>query len=262
MDKTEYTGFFAEFYDILHQNQKDVKAYLEIAKQYGSNILEIGSGTGRILVPLAKEGFHVTGLELNQDMIEICRQKLEKEPMEVRERIHLVQGDMRDFLLHSQFDLIIAPCNVINHLLNSGDLEKALICIRQHLSANGVLIIDNSMPDMKAMVESNGIEEVFEFVHPAKGTRIVDRFRASYDFVNQLEFDMITITEYDGEKKLREAKAQEIFTYYHPRELRVALKHCGYEIIEERGSLLNGGAITEKSREMVFFCKALHTIEK
>lgn len=254
MSDSEYGGFFAEFYDILHSNLDDVEVYKELADQYGPHILEVGSGTGRILLPLAREGFEVTGLELNEDILEICRKKIEEESHGVVENVELIEGDMRDFDLDKKFDLIIAPCNVICHLIKRSDLKQTLSCFRDHLFEDGVLVIDNSMPDVESMVENNGEEQMLEFTHPENGRKIVNKFTPSYDFVEQIERDSIVIKEFDGETKTREAEVEEKLTFYFPKELREILRSEGFEIFEERGSLNKEAPIDENSDEMVFLC--------
>lgn len=252
---SEYSEFFAEFYDILHSHLEDVDAYKELADRFGPKILELGSGTGRILVPLAKEGHDITGLEVDSNMLDVCREKLERMEDKVCKDVDLVKADMRDFELCESFDLILMPCNLINYLTDISDLKKTLSCVKKHLSDDGVLIVDNSVPDVERMVEHDGEEQVFEYENPRNGRKIVDSFTATYDFVEQIEHDKIVISEYEGQKKIREAEIQERLTFYFPRELRNIIENQGYEIFEERGSLQGCGPITEESEEMVFFCR-------
>ncbi len=255
---SEYEGFFAEFYDILHADLPDVAAYVDFARLYGPEILELGSGTGRLTIPLARAGNAVTGLELSPGMLGQCRRKLETESQVVQSRITLMQGDMTDFQIPRMFDLAIAPCNTFCHMLSLEDMTKAMSCIHGNLREGGMLIIDNSLPDIAAMVESGGKEEVLEFTHPEKNTRIVDRFTPEYDFLNQMEHDHIVLQEYDGESIVREAESQVTLTWFFPRELEFMIQRCGFQVMETRGSLTEGGGITENSREMVFICRRIH----
>jgi SAM-dependent methyltransferase len=80
-----FSGFFAEFYDILHAGLDDVDAYVEYASRFGPRVLELGCGTGRILIPLACAGFTVTGVDSSGDMIAICRERLGYEPEDVQQ---------------------------------------------------------------------------------------------------------------------------------------------------------------------------------
>ncbi|MDD4663521.1 MAG: class I SAM-dependent methyltransferase, partial [Caldisericia bacterium] len=180
IEKNEYTGFFAEFYDRLHESDDDINAYIQFGKKYGHRILELGSGTGRILIPLAKAGCIVTGLEFSQDMINIAVQKLNKESLPTIERCTILNGDATNFLLDQVFDLIIAPCNFINHFPTFEQLELMFSCVKKHMTASTVLVVDNSVPSLQAWIETNGKEEVFEFDGPDRDKKIIDRFTASF----------------------------------------------------------------------------------
>lgn len=252
----QYSGFFAEFYDIIHAGLGDVESWIEFGRRFGPGILELGSGTGRITIPLAKAGFTVTGIDLSDDMIRRYKAKLALEDEGTRSRVSIVKGDITRFQLERQFDLAIAPCNVINHLWEPGKLSQALTRARHHLKDSGVFILDNSIPDIQYMAGVNGVERVFEFEHPLTGTRIVDRFKSNYDFVNQLEHDSITIEEYDDSGNLlRHATSQGTMAYFFPRELRLLLESSGFAIFHEQGSLLEDSPIGPESTEMVFFCR-------
>ncbi len=251
--QNEYQGFFAEFYDILHAEQSDINAYIEFGNKYGNDILELGSGTGRLLIPLVENGFMVTGLELNEDMINICNKKLKE--IKMKDNAHIIRGTMTNFNLNRKFDLIIAPCNVINHLLNENDFSDMLNCVKRHLKKDGVFIIDNSIPDIKMLSQKDGVEEQFKFVNPINNNIIIDKFTAKYDYVNQIEYNHIRLEEYHNDELVRTAETNEKLVYYFPREIRNHLKYNNFTIVEERGALLSKGRITEKSNEMVFICK-------
>ncbi len=254
-DSTEHSGLFAEFYDILHAGNQDISGYLELADKYGPRVLELGSGTGRILLALAKENYQVTGIEISRDMLKICREKLAEENQEIKNNVTLIAGDIKEVSLENAFDLILAPCNLLNYFLEVSEIKQIFKRVEEHLAAEGVFIVDNSIPDIPFMVENNGKEEVFRFTNPKTGRLLVDRFTASYDFVNQLEYDQIELEEYQGDQLVRSAETRETLTYFFPRELKLMLESSGLKIIEERGSLLEPRPITENSSEMVFICR-------
>jgi len=82
-------------------------------------------------------------------MLEICRKKIEEESDKSIENIDLVKGDMRDSQIGRKFDLVIAPCHMICHLIEISDFKDALSYFKEHLAEDGVLVIDNSRPDIK-----------------------------------------------------------------------------------------------------------------
>ena len=238
MTQGMYSGFFTEFYDILHAGLPDVDSYLEFARKFGPEVLELGSGTGRILIPLARAGFHVTGVDCSDDMLLRCQAKLGMEDETVRSRVTVIKQDITQLHLKKQFDLIIAPCNMINHFLEHTTLIKALQSVKRHLKPTGVFILDNSIPDIPYMVDINRVERIAAFEHPLTGTTIIDRFTTMYDFVNQLEHNVIRLEEYDeADNLLREASYSCTMTYYFPRELKLILEISGLEVFHEQESL-------------------------
>lgn len=115
--------FVARLYDqvIPYRNRPDVDFFVEAAKQSGGPVLEVGCGTGRILLPTARSGIPVTGLDLSEYMLDVCRQELEKEPRKVQDRVSLIHGDMRNFSLGKKFPLITLPFRPFQHLLTVED---------------------------------------------------------------------------------------------------------------------------------------------
>ena len=89
---SEYEGLFAEFYDILHAGQTvDVGVFLDLAVERGGPALELGCGTGRVLVPLAAAGVEATGIDSSRDMLAILTRKLSDVPEDSRP--HLIRAD-------------------------------------------------------------------------------------------------------------------------------------------------------------------------
>lgn len=251
-----YSGFFAEFYDILHANLSDIDSYVEFGKSYGPEILELGSGTGRILIPLAQAGFNVTGVDLSDHMIARCLAKINPENKALKKRVTISKQDITELDLGKKFDLIIAPCNLINHFVEQAKLKQALDCIVNHLKQTGVFILDSSIPDIPYMVYMNCIERIFTFEHPLTGTKIVNRLTSTYDFIHQLEHNLIYLEEYDETGNLlREANSSGTMAYFFPRELKLILEFSGLEVFHEQGSLLANSPIGPDSTEMVYFCR-------
>ena len=69
-------------------------------------MLEVGCGTGRILIPTARAGIEIVGLDLSPHMLAVCRERLLKEPSEVQARVQLIEADMRQFSLGQVFKLV------------------------------------------------------------------------------------------------------------------------------------------------------------
>ena len=247
MEKSEYTGFFASFYDRLHADSDDVRHYPGILLPYGKRVLEIGCGTGRIAVPLANAGFAVTGLENEEEMLAILHAK--DYP---KERLTVVRGDARSFHMDEAFDSVLLGCNFVNHFVDSGELLQVLRCCHAQLRPGGLLLIDCSLPDLEYMHASNGVAELFKFP-TEQGTVIHDSFCPNYDFANQIETDIISLKEYRDDELVREADTVMTLTFYMPRELRSLLREAGFTIIKESGELGCDVPIGQRYSAMVFY---------
>ncbi len=72
-DSSGYTEYAhtAEFYDhvLPYRQRQDVEFFVELARQSGGPVLEVGSGTGRVLIPTARAGIEITGLDLSPSML-------------------------------------------------------------------------------------------------------------------------------------------------------------------------------------------------
>ncbi len=246
----QYQGLFARFYDLIQNTCFELPAYLDFMNKYGHKILELGCGTGRLTIPLAQNGAIITGIDLNNDMLEICTRKT---PESVK--IDLIVGDITNYSIEETFDLVIAPCNVINHLLSLEQVNMMIKCSKKHLKAGGRLIIDNSIPPLTEMIEGNGKLEIIDFPDKTNGTVIKDYYLPTYDFVNGLEYDKIKLEEYKDGIIVNCEEIEEAMAFYYPRELRYLILQNDLEIEKEIGSLKKGTPLTMNSREMVFICR-------
>ena len=99
----ESARFYAldERYDSLDPDKaatdEDVRFFISEAQQRGGPVLEIGCGPGRVLIPLARAGYAVTGVDSSPEMLTRVRKNVAREPEDVRRRITIRQGDMRRF---------------------------------------------------------------------------------------------------------------------------------------------------------------------
>ncbi|HXG21469.1 MAG TPA: class I SAM-dependent methyltransferase [Methylomirabilota bacterium] len=243
----EYTGVDADFYDHCFLGlEGDVQFYLEEAKKTGSPVLEIGCGTGRILLPIAQAGVPVVGLDRSGRMLEILRRKLAQLSPDTQSRIELIEGDMRDFSLGRQFDLITIPYRAFLHLLTSKAQRQALACIREHLSDEGRLIFNIFDPSHELIAARLGplgaaLHKDSEFVHPDSGHRVIVWFTGQYDPEQQLLDAYFIFEELDNQGSLI-AKTYSPLTlrYIYRYEMRYLLELCGYEVEALYGDFQRG----------------------
>ncbi|NIM95824.1 MAG: methyltransferase domain-containing protein [Anaerolineales bacterium] len=233
---TEYQ-FVAEFYDYVepYQSRGDVSFYVEMALASEGRVLEIGCGTGRVLIPIARAGREITGLDLSPSMIETCRNNVSDEPEEVQKRITLLQADMRDFHIDRTFSLAIIPFRPFQHLVTVEDQRNCLNAIWRHLSPNGTFILDVFNPSLPHLTDDSYLSESGEepeFQMP-DGRTVLRRHRTvSRDLFNQINDNELIyyITHPDGreERLVHRFKMRYLFRF----EAEHLLARAGFEIVE------------------------------
>ncbi|MEA2090284.1 MAG: class I SAM-dependent methyltransferase [Thermoproteota archaeon] len=131
----------AKFYD-LFGSKNDLEFYRELALQTGKEALELGVGTGRVAIPLAKAGITVVGIDNSVHMLRVAREKLAKETEAVRRRVILKRGDMRNFELKQSFPFIYIPASTFDHNITVEEQKRTLNCVYKHLEKNGTFAFD------------------------------------------------------------------------------------------------------------------------
>jgi SAM-dependent methyltransferase len=147
-DSTLQTAELAAIYDAIYADREDAGFWQAIAAAAGGGpLLELGCGTGRVLLPLARAGHEITGLDLSAVMLERCHAKLHFEPPAVRDRVRLLAADMTSFDAGRRFAAIICPFGGFQQLRT---VEQQLACLercRAHLLPHGTLVLDLPNPD-------------------------------------------------------------------------------------------------------------------
>ncbi len=85
----DFESALVEFYDVLpgYAGREDVRFYVDLALEVGGPVLELGCGTGRVLIPIARSGVSITGVDGSAGVLARCRSKLYAEPPGVRARV-------------------------------------------------------------------------------------------------------------------------------------------------------------------------------
>lgn len=134
----------APFYD-LFASENDVSYYKELGLQCGS-ALEIGVGTARVALELARAGVEVWGIDNSLQMLKEAEKKLQKESETVQKRVRLFEADMRSFNLDRTFLFVYIPSSTIQHCAMQEDQISCLKAINKHLSKNGLLAFNLILP--------------------------------------------------------------------------------------------------------------------
>lgn len=144
-------GLSAAFYDVVsnaYPFRGDVDFYADLAGPAGASVLELGCGTGRIVIALAGRGYGVFGVDLAPAMLQRAALKCQRLPPEVGGRIALMQGDMTGVALGRAFDAVIVPFYGFAHLATLEARAETLAVIARHLRPGGRTAIHLPSPAM------------------------------------------------------------------------------------------------------------------
>jgi SAM-dependent methyltransferase len=155
----EYEGLLARNYDALYDVMRgpssDVAFYRELARESGGPVLELGCGTGRVLLPIAALGIPCVGVDPSPAMLAVLRGK------NPPPHLDLVTGRMETFDLGGRrFPLVTAPFRVFQHLLDVDAQLAALANIRRHLAPGGAFAFDVFDPRLGLLATPDEKEQV------------------------------------------------------------------------------------------------------
>jgi SAM-dependent methyltransferase len=149
----EYYGLMATFWDLFRgdtSNWHDRFFYLNVVRKYGQPVLDVGCGTGRILLDFMGQGIDIDGFDNSPDMLALCKQKAER--LNLKPTVY--QQEMDKLSLPRKYQTILVPSSSFQLLLESTLPPIALKRFFDHLFPGGVLV----MPFMTLWKEGDPLE--------------------------------------------------------------------------------------------------------
>src|SRR5260370_9108311 len=251
-----YDSFVADYYDeapVVSGRLQDVAFYRDAVREFGDRVMEVGWGTGRIMMALADAGKRINGLDLSERMLERAVKKRAALNKEARERVHLVQGDMARFDLGETFRLVIIPFRPFQHLLEVQQQVDCLECVRKHLAPGGRLILDVFQTDAERMHDPVHMRElpVTEYkTADGRQVRITERVPAVHRAEQRDDVELIiSITHRDGRQE-RLVFAWPL-RYFFRYEVEHLLARCGFRVTALYGNF-DRSVLDDSSPEMIF----------
>ncbi|HUW31699.1 MAG TPA: class I SAM-dependent methyltransferase [Planctomycetota bacterium] len=230
---------FYDFYDGAEFRQDQLRMYSDLAAEIGTPILELACGTGIIAIELARKGIRVTGLDIDPDMLDAARRKLAGEDAQVRERVDLVEADMKEFDLGRTFHGIFIPTNSWGYLTKTADHRSCLQSVLRHLDDGGVLAIEEnyySPDDLARMAQRRSIPTIqMARVNPATERFTTFHWTTTHvDFEQQVIHSRRFIEEVQGDGAVRRyvppgggAVRKHFFNRF---ELQLLLEQAGFQM--------------------------------
>lgn len=216
-----------DLYDLVNQFDYDLPFYKRLIKCFdSSSILELCCGTGRLTIPLAKEGYYMTGIDINESMLAKAKEKARLQDIE---NCHFVQGDVITFDLNKYFSFIFIPFNSMHHIFNLHDLERFLKCVHQHLLPNGTFVIDILNPNIEFIVSHKDKTSLY---------KKIKMNNSSIEIKQTMEYD--ALYQVNRVKWIYNMQENEVvqnldMRLFFPQEVEAILKYNGFKIISKMG---------------------------
>jgi ubiquinone/menaquinone biosynthesis C-methylase UbiE len=221
----------APFYDLeFDEFQSDVELYLGYAQLVGGPVLELGCGTGRLLEPLVRSGYSVTGLDNSEAMTERALTRLRDAGLS--DRAIIVTGDMRDLqgFETDAFRLVFIAINSFLHLHSRADQLQTLTQIRRVLHRDGLLVIDVFNPTPETLTRMDD-HYTFDAEWTLDSGSTVQRYShrqldsSEQRITTRLFYDLIAL---DGTVTRRTTSY--VMRYVHRFELESLLSEAEFEL--------------------------------
>jgi ubiquinone/menaquinone biosynthesis C-methylase UbiE len=227
----EYYGMMAEFWDLFRGDTstwEDRFFYLDVVKKYGQPVLDVGCGTGRILLDFTQQGIDIDGIDNSPEMLERLQRKAEK--LNLKPTVY--QQDMDTLDVARKYQTILVPSSSFQLLLDENLPSAAIRRFYEHLLPGGVL----AMPFMTIWKEGDPLVSEFtsEVVRPEDGATIRRRSHTRFDLKTNFEH---TIDRYeiirDGNVVASEEHEQSPATRSYTQQQAVALyQQAGFKNIQ------------------------------
>ena len=227
----------AELYDLEHAGyDDDLDLYRQLAQATDLPLLELGCGSGRLLVPLAMAGSPVTGLDRSPSML--ARAAAAAATAGVADRVTLRRGSMveADEVISSLYGLVIVALNGLLHVATAAEQRQTLAGAHRLLAPGGRLVVDllNPVPAFLQAMEQ-GVQHEGSWLQ-ADGSR-VDKFasRRVFPAGQQIETDLwYDVIQPDG--TVRRITSTFPMRYLHAVEVGLLLELAGFTAWQIYGS--------------------------
>jgi SAM-dependent methyltransferase len=248
----------APYYDLIHSRLiEDISLVLALAREAGDPILELGCGTGRLLLPLAEAGHTVTGVDNAREMLARARARLAQADPAVRARVILLEASMTDFVVENgRFALAIIAYNTLLHL-EPVEAQRAFGCIGRHLQPDGRLFIDIANPFMLEAAPHDGLLGLEQIVDMPEISATAMQFSSSRldQAAQRIDITWLYDVMPTGGGAVQRTISRMAYHYRYPHQLELALRQAGFKLEAVWGDYNRAPFTEESNRLLLLACK-------
>ena len=227
----------AQFYEWEHQSfRDDLPLYLGFARTSAGPILDAACGTGRVSLPLAEQGYAVTGVDASAEMLAIARSKIDR--LKLTGKVRLVQADLRTMKLAAHHGMALVALGSFHHLETIDDQRRALHQLASHLLPSGLLLIDlvNPSPEWLAAGDGALVHQTTAPFPGADGPGQLSKFVArSSSFDTQTERLLLIYDLVDERGAVTRHSYQLSLRYLFRYEAELLLAEAGFRLRDVYG---------------------------
>ncbi|MFC7442459.1 class I SAM-dependent methyltransferase [Laceyella putida] len=246
-----YTYDLPDYYDWTSTGlERDTTYYVELAKACGGPVLELGCGTGRVSLAIARAGIPVVGVDNSAAMLERAKQKAEM--IGLSKQVEWIEEDMSRLELKRQFPLIIIPYRSFLHLLTVSEQVETLKRVRRYLTDEGLFAFNVFVPRLWDLIEKDS-KMAYCGAFPVPGTQELIEVNdyTEYDHFRQTAHIIRYMERYDKDgRQLERIRTQFQLRYLFPTECNHLLTLCGFRVVNRYGTF-HRSPFDEFSEELI-----------
>ena len=199
----------------------------ENVKKYNPNmktelVLDLGCGTGKMTIELARRGYDMTGVDLSAEMLDIARCAAER--CGLSDKMLWLLQDITEFELYGTVELCVSCLDTVNHLTSPQELKKCLSLVHNYLVPDGLFLFDiNGKRKFEEIYADNS--------YVMEEGNSVCVWQNSYNRKTKLCDFFITLFEEDDDGKYNRYDELQTERMYTLRSISSALAECGFEFI-------------------------------
>ena len=220
--------------------------YREEARRAAGPVLELACGTGRLAIPIARDGHEIVGLDASPAMLEAARSKAKQAGVGAT----FVRADMRSFALGEKFALVIVSCNSLADLTTNDDLKACFSRIREHLRPGAIVAFDIVNPDVTSLARPASEVVCLDTVLGCSAISV--RETANYDPVTQIRTANWRVRHSEQPARKMAPLCQRLI---FPQELLLLLEAAGLKLVARYGDF-DRGPLSGESLNQICLCSA------